>query len=76
MLTAGCFGADLILFPGDASFKKAAERVYCLKFSSSSTREFFWFQDVETDKDVERAAEVSRLIGSPDEDEPTMEIEA
>jgi 26S proteasome regulatory subunit N13 len=75
LLTKSPCDADLILFPGDASFKKASERVYCLKFSSSSTREFFWFQDVDSSKDAERAAEVNRLIGAPEE-EGAMEVEA
>lgn len=65
---------DLIIFPGDATFAKAAERVYVLKFSSSSHRHFFWNQDVDSSKDAEHARKVNELIGATGaEDE--MEVE-
>lgn len=64
-------------------FPQAAERVHCLKFSSSSARYFFWHQDLSSDKDDERARRINELIGgqldepntSGDEADAAMVIE-
>jgi len=60
---------DLIIFSGDAQFNRVAQspsgRVYVLRFSSSSARHFFWFQDVASDQDEIRARHVNQLIADP-----------
>lgn len=70
---------DLIIFPGDATFTKAAPRVHVLKFNSSSARSFFWHQDVDESQDDERAKKVNELIGGQVEEEEensgAMEVE-
>ncbi|ORY90947.1 proteasome complex subunit Rpn13 ubiquitin receptor-domain-containing protein [Leucosporidium creatinivorum] len=78
-LEANAVVEDLILFPGDASFVKATERVHVLKFSSSSARSFFWHQDVDASHDDERARKVNELIGGQVEEESSsgaMDVEA
>ncbi|SGY81616.1 BQ5605_C009g05510 [Microbotryum silenes-dioicae] len=78
-LDANAIVEDLIIFPGDATFVKASERVHVLKFSSSSARSFFWHQDVDASHDQERADKVNELIGAQiDEEEDSagaMEVE-
>lgn len=70
---------DLIIFPGDATFTKATDRVHVLKFNSSSDRHFFWHQDVDSSKDDEVARKVNELFGAEAEPEPepeqAMEVE-
>ncbi|BGP35536.1 hypothetical protein JCM10296v2_007376 [Rhodotorula toruloides] len=78
-LTSGAVAEDLIIFPGDATFVKATDRVHVLKFSSSSARHFFWHQDVElsTDEFERRGRMVNELIGAEDvEGGAAMEVEA
>lgn len=58
---------DLILFPGDATFSLAGPRVAVLKFASSSTRHFFWFQDLDPSQDAERIQQVNEMIGGDSE---------
>ncbi|KAK0201645.1 adhesion regulating molecule [Desarmillaria ectypa] len=57
---------DLILFPSDASFIKAAGRTYVLKFSSSNQRHFFWMQDASPDRDDEFVRNVNGLLEDPE----------
>ncbi|SCV74785.1 BQ2448_7814 [Microbotryum intermedium] len=68
-LDANSIVEDLIIFPGDATFVKASERVHVLKFSSSSARSFFWHQDLDASHDQERADKVNELIGAQIDDE-------
>ncbi|GEM11124.1 26S proteasome complex ubiquitin receptor, subunit Rpn13 [Rhodotorula toruloides] len=78
-LTSGVVAEDLIIFPGDATFVKATDRVHVLKFSSSSARHFFWHQDAElsTDEFERRGRQVNELIGADDvEGGAAMEVEA
>ncbi|GAA5820871.1 hypothetical protein JCM3770_007277 [Rhodotorula araucariae] len=57
---------DLIVFPGDATFQQATDRVHVLKFNSSSARHFFWHQDLDLDPDefARRGRTVNDLIGA------------
>ncbi|BGP51880.1 hypothetical protein JCM10450v2_007840 [Rhodotorula kratochvilovae] len=59
---------DLIIFPGDATFEPATDRVHVLKFSSSSARHFYWHQDVDlpADEFARRGRTVNELIGAED----------
>jgi 26S proteasome regulatory subunit N13 len=75
-LEANAIIDDLILFPGDATFAKASDRVHVLKFTSSSARSFFWHQDPSPDQDDERARKVNELIGGQvEESSEAMEVE-
>ncbi|GAA5930477.1 uncharacterized protein JCM15063_004818 [Sporobolomyces koalae] len=84
-LTTSQIVEDLIIFPGDASFKVAHKpsRVSVLKFNSSSARHFFWHQDANLSEQEfeERGKRVNELIGG-DEDEHSgagegeMQVEA
>lgn len=59
---------DLIVFPQEAIFEKVAEssqRVYVLKFNSSSQRLFFWMQDPKDEKDAENVARINQIINDP-----------
>ncbi|GAA5820007.1 hypothetical protein JCM10212_006154 [Sporobolomyces blumeae] len=73
---------DLIIFPGDASFKAAhrSSRVSVLKFNSSSARHFFWHQDVDLSDEAfdDRIDKVNQLIGGePDDDaRGAMDVES
>jgi len=76
---------DLIIFPGDATFKIAnkSNKVSVLKFNSSSARHFFWHQDqgLSEDEFEARGKRVNELIGGETEEgeaETTsgMEVEA
>ncbi|ORX69395.1 adhesion regulating molecule [Linderina pennispora] len=62
---------ELIVFSGDTSFEQvtqaASERVYVLKFKSSSQRLFFWMQDPNSDTDAVLAHNLNVFL-SMDED--------
>lgn len=69
-----CSSTDI---PCAASFVKAAPRVHVLKFSSSSSRHFYWLQDVDESKDEDNAAKVNELIGaSSQDDDNAMQVES
>eukprot|EP01091_Cochliopodium_minus_P009469 TRINITY_DN2336_c0_g1_i4.p1 TRINITY_DN2336_c0_g1~~TRINITY_DN2336_c0_g1_i4.p1 ORF type:complete len:113 (-),score=29.74 TRINITY_DN2336_c0_g1_i4:92-430(-) len=57
---------DLILFPGDAVFKKIDSvkdgRVYLLKFTSTPQRQFFWMQDPNLEKDAEILKKITSYL--------------
>ncbi|KAJ1976475.1 hypothetical protein H4R33_006432 [Dimargaris cristalligena] len=58
---------DLIIFPEDAEFIKcqqSEDRVYLLKFKSSSQRLFFWMQGSNLDRDAEACRRVNRLLNA------------
>ncbi|GAA5857508.1 hypothetical protein JCM5353_001843 [Sporobolomyces roseus] len=63
---------DLIIFPGDATFKIANKqnKVSVLKFNSSSARHFFWHQDQGlSEQEFEaRGKRVNELIGGETEE--------
>ncbi|KAK9765174.1 hypothetical protein K7432_006707 [Basidiobolus ranarum] len=59
---------DLIIFPDEAEFLKVQEskdRVYLLKFRSSSLRLFFWMQDINSEDDEYLGARVNEILNSP-----------
>jgi len=61
---------DLIIFPEEAEFVKVSEanpkdRVYVLKFKSSSQKHFFWIQEPKDDKDAEFAKKINQAIENP-----------
>ena len=49
------FLQDLIIFPGDAEFKRVSQcktgRVFLLKFKDSSRKYFYWMQEPKEEKD-------------------------
>ena len=58
------------MFPGDCKFEKVkqtSDRVYLLEFSSNQKRFFYWMQDSETEKDVENATKVHKLLNGIEE---------
>jgi len=63
---------DLIIFPGDATFKIANKqnKVSVLKFNSSSARHFFWHQDqgLSAQEFEARGKRVNELIGGETEE--------
>lgn len=50
-----CVLQDLIIFPGDAEFKRVSQcttgRVFILKFKDSARKYFYWMQEPSEDKD-------------------------
>lgn len=76
-LEAGAVIDDLIIFPGDATFERATDRVHVLKFSSSSARHFYWEQQVDLSPDefAARSRRVNQLIGA-EGDDGAMDVEA
>ena len=59
---------DLIIFPDDVEFKKVActdDRVFILKFKSSSRKMFFWMQEPKDDKDEDLAKKVNDYLNHP-----------
>ncbi|GAA6005758.1 proteasome regulatory particle lid subunit RPN13 [Rhodotorula paludigena] len=78
-LDANAIVDDLIIFPGDATFERATDRVHVLKFSSSSARHFFWHQDVDlaADEFARRGDRANELIGAEGpHDAGDMDVEA
>jgi len=67
--TSGQVEDDLIIFPQEAEFVKAAGRTYVLKFSSSDQRHFFWLQDLSSNNDEEYAAHVNGYLADPEYDQ-------
>jgi len=64
---------DLILFPGDASFRKVNEaqgRVYLLAFETGR-KLFFWMQDSNADKEQENVEKMNKILkeGAPVEEQ-------
>ncbi|ORX80287.1 adhesion regulating molecule [Basidiobolus meristosporus CBS 931.73] len=59
---------DLIIFPDEAEFLKVEEskdRVFVLKFKSSSLRIFFWMQDKNSEQDEFHRTRVNEALNSP-----------
>lgn len=61
---------DLIIFPDEAEFIKVTQakekdRVYMLRFKSSSQKHFFWMQEPKNDKDEEHATKINSAINDP-----------
>jgi hypothetical protein len=59
---------DLIVFPGDAEFRKVMEakgRVYLLDFKTSNKKLFFWMQDIKDDKDDENCSNLNKFMNNP-----------
>mmetsp|Transcript_13062 Transcript_13062/g.20520 ORF Transcript_13062/g.20520 Transcript_13062/m.20520 type:complete len:187 (+) Transcript_13062:2-562(+) len=67
---AGLVEDDLIIFPGDATFQYVEKarpnpknnRVYMLKFDSTSKSHFFWMQEPSGEKDTELCTKVNAMI--------------
>lgn len=63
---------DLIIFPFEAEFskvKQSKDRVYILKFQSSSQKLFFWMQEPKADKDEELCKKVNDIINNVHSDD-------
>jgi len=63
---------DLIIFPYEAEFskvKQSKDRVYILKFQSSSQKLFFWMQEPKADKDEELCKKVNDIINNVHSDD-------
>jgi len=63
---------DLIIFPLEAEFskvKQSKDRVYILKFQSSSQKLFFWMQEPKADKDEELCKKVNDIINNVQSDD-------
>jgi len=63
---------DLIIFPFEAEFskvKQSKDRVYILKFQSSSQKLFFWMQEPKADKDEELCKKVNDIINNVQSDD-------
>ncbi|KAG7575393.1 hypothetical protein FFLO_00383 [Filobasidium floriforme] len=60
---------ELIIFPGDCTFEKVdsdlSGRTHVLKFSSSDSRDFFWFQEASTSRDETDAFNINSLLQDP-----------
>ncbi|CAG0918661.1 unnamed protein product [Notodromas monacha] len=67
--TSGAVEDDLIIFPEDCEYKAVPQcktgRVFVLKFTSSSRKQFFWMQEPKTDKDEEFSAKVNEYLNTP-----------
>jgi len=56
---------NLIIFPGEASFRRVEEskaRVYVLEWKDLDKKLFFWIQEIKEDKDKENCARLNLLI--------------
>jgi hypothetical protein len=60
---------DLIIFPGDAVFKRVKQcttgRVYLLEWKTSDRRLFFWMQEPSDEKDEEYCTKINHTINNP-----------
>lgn len=60
---------DLLLFPGDATFKKVEKvkdgRVYMLEFTNGDRHMFFWMQEPKTGKDEEYNTKINEYLRNP-----------
>jgi hypothetical protein len=60
---------DLLLFPGDATFKKVEKvkdgRVYMLEFTNGDRQMFFWMQEPKIDKDEEYCTKINEYLRNP-----------
>ncbi|XP_064383107.1 proteasomal ubiquitin receptor ADRM1-like isoform X2 [Halichondria panicea] len=65
----GSVGDDLIIFPGDAEFKRVSQcttgRVFILKFKDSARKYFYWMQEPSEDKDEDLIKKVNDIIEHP-----------
>ncbi|KAJ1956326.1 hypothetical protein GGI12_005334, partial [Dipsacomyces acuminosporus] len=63
---------ELIVFPGDVALEKVPQsddRVYVLKFKSSSQRHFFWIQEPNAEDDGDIVHSVNVLMNEDQEDD-------
>ncbi|PRP89704.1 hypothetical protein PROFUN_00046 [Planoprotostelium fungivorum] len=69
--TTGAVEDNLIIFPGEATFKKVSQcttgRVFLLEFRTSARKLFFWAQDPSEDQDEENVKKVNQLINNTSE---------
>eukprot|EP01125_Pyxidicula_operculata_P012671 TRINITY_DN4172_c0_g1_i1.p1 TRINITY_DN4172_c0_g1~~TRINITY_DN4172_c0_g1_i1.p1 ORF type:complete len:346 (-),score=80.37 TRINITY_DN4172_c0_g1_i1:328-1365(-) len=66
--TTGTTETDLMLFPGDAVFRKVNEanaRVYVLEFKTGDKKLFFWMQEQKDEKDKEYCDNINKFINNP-----------
>eukprot|EP01117_Protostelium_nocturnum_P012111 TRINITY_DN443_c0_g1_i2.p1 TRINITY_DN443_c0_g1~~TRINITY_DN443_c0_g1_i2.p1 ORF type:complete len:228 (-),score=65.60 TRINITY_DN443_c0_g1_i2:426-1109(-) len=67
--TTGSTEDDLIIFPGEATFKKLKQvengRVFLLEFPATSRRLFFWSQEAAVEKDEDTVSKVNQFINNP-----------
>jgi len=66
---------DLIVFAGDAIFKKVSktsQRVYMLEFTTSERKLFFWMQEAKDTQDRENVCKVNHILchGPQEGDDP------
>ncbi len=63
-----CVLQDLIIFPGDAEFKRVSQcqtgRVFILKFKDSARKYFYWMQEPSEDKDEDLIKKVHSVSGT------------
>jgi hypothetical protein len=68
--TSGIKEDDLIVLPDQISFKKAKtgrpnDRIYCMRYVSSTQYLFFWMQDKSPEKDNEYCNKISEYTNNP-----------
>jgi len=66
--TTGTEVMNLIIFPGEATFRKVEEakgRVYVLEWKTTDKKLFFWVQEPKDDKDKENCDNINKFINDP-----------
>jgi len=67
--TTGTEVLKLILFPGDATFRKVEEaksgRIFVLEWKTTDKKEFFWMQEPKDEKDKEFCDNINKFINEP-----------
>jgi len=66
--TTGTEVFNLIIFPGEATFRKVDEakgRVYVLEWKTADKKLFFWLQEPKDDKDKENCDNINKFINDP-----------